>query len=35
MTLSLNRKIIYPDSDGQAMADNTQQFQKEDNARNA
>ena len=27
MTLSLDRKIIYPDSDGQPMADNTEQFQ--------
>ncbi len=26
MTLSLDREIIYPDSDGQPMADNTQQF---------
>ncbi len=26
MTLSLDRKIIYPDSDGQLMADNTLQF---------
>ncbi|MEG3438643.1 Uma2 family endonuclease [Pannus brasiliensis CCIBt3594] len=26
MTLSLNREIIYPDSDGQPMADNTEQF---------
>ncbi|MBD2545000.1 Uma2 family endonuclease [Planktothricoides raciborskii] len=26
MTLSLDRNIIYPDSDGQPMADNTQQF---------
>jgi Uma2 family endonuclease len=27
MTLSLERDIIYPDSDGQPMADNTEQFQ--------
>jgi Uma2 family endonuclease len=26
MTVSLDRDIIYPDSDGQPMADNTQQF---------
>ena len=26
MTVSLERQIIYPDSDGQPMADNTQQF---------
>jgi Uma2 family endonuclease len=26
MTLSTNPKVIYPDSDGQPMADNTQQF---------
>ncbi|MBL1210459.1 Uma2 family endonuclease [Geminocystis sp. GBBB08] len=26
MTLSLNREIIYPDSDGQPMAENTKQF---------
>jgi Uma2 family endonuclease len=26
MTLSLNREILYPDSDGQPMADNTKQF---------
>ncbi len=26
MTPSVNRKIIYPDSDGQPMADNTKQF---------
>ena len=26
MTLSLNRNVIYPDSDGQPMADNTKQF---------
>jgi hypothetical protein len=26
MTLSLDREIIYPDSDGQPIADNTQQF---------
>ena len=26
MTLSLDREIIYPDSDGQPMADNTKQF---------
>ncbi len=26
MTISLDREIIYPDSDGQPMADNTQQF---------
>ena len=26
MTLSLDRNIIYPDSDGQPMTDNTQQF---------
>lgn len=26
MTLSLDPKIIYPDSDGQPMADNTKQF---------
>jgi Uma2 family endonuclease len=26
MTLSLDQKIIYPDSDGQPMADNTKQF---------
>jgi len=27
MTLSLDRKIIYLDSEGQPMADNTEQFQ--------
>ena len=27
MTLALDRQIIYPDSDGQPMADNTEQFQ--------
>jgi Uma2 family endonuclease len=27
MSLSLDRDIIYPDSDGQPMADNTEQFQ--------
>jgi Uma2 family endonuclease len=27
MSLSLDRDIIYPDSDGQTMADNTEQFQ--------
>ena len=26
MSVSVNRKIIYPDSDGQPMADNTKQF---------
>jgi Uma2 family endonuclease len=26
MTLALDREIIYPDSDGQPMADNTEQF---------
>ena len=26
MTVSLNRQLVYPDSDGQPMADNTQQF---------
>jgi Uma2 family endonuclease len=26
MTVSLDREIVYPDSDGQPMADNTQQF---------
>ncbi len=26
MSVSLNREIIYPDSDGQPMADNTKQF---------
>lgn len=26
MTVSLERQIIYPDSDGQPMADNTKQF---------
>ncbi|MGB3691301.1 MAG: Uma2 family endonuclease [Spirulinaceae cyanobacterium] len=26
MTLSLDRDLVYPDSDGQPMADNTQQF---------
>lgn len=26
MTVSLNRPLIYPDSDGQPMADNTKQF---------
>jgi Uma2 family endonuclease len=26
MTLSLDRKIIYPESDGKPMADNTKQF---------
>ncbi|MGC1245062.1 MAG: Uma2 family endonuclease, partial [Spirulinaceae cyanobacterium] len=26
MTLSLDRDLIYPDSDGQPMADNTLQF---------
>ena len=26
MTISVDRKIIYPDSDGQPMADNTKQF---------
>jgi Uma2 family endonuclease len=26
MTISLDREIIYPDSDGQPMADNTKQF---------
>jgi Uma2 family endonuclease len=26
MALSVDRPIIYPDSDGQPMADNTQQF---------
>lgn len=27
MTLALDRQIIYPDSDGQPMADNTEQFE--------
>ncbi|MEB3248629.1 MAG: Uma2 family endonuclease, partial [Merismopediaceae bacterium] len=27
MTLALDREIIYPDSDGQPMADNTEQFE--------
>ncbi|MBJ7899808.1 MAG: Uma2 family endonuclease [Cyanobacteria bacterium RI_101] len=27
MTIALNREVIYPDSDGQLMADNTEQFQ--------
>jgi Uma2 family endonuclease len=26
MTVSLDRQLVYPDSDGQPMADNTQQF---------
>jgi hypothetical protein len=26
MTVGLNRAVIYPDSDGQPMADNTLQF---------
>jgi Uma2 family endonuclease len=26
MSVSVNRQIIYPDSDGQPMADNTKQF---------
>ena len=26
MTVALNRAVIYPDSDGQPMADNTLQF---------
>lgn len=28
MTVAIDREIIYPDSDGQPMADNTEQFQK-------
>jgi Uma2 family endonuclease len=27
MTVALDRQVIYPDSDGQPMADNTEQFQ--------
>jgi hypothetical protein len=27
MTIAVDRQIIYPDSDGQPMADNTEQFQ--------
>ncbi len=27
MTIALDREVIYPDSDGQPMADNTEQFQ--------
>jgi hypothetical protein len=26
MTLALDREIVYPESDGQPMADNTEQF---------
>jgi Uma2 family endonuclease len=26
MSLLLNREVVYPESDGQPMADNTQQF---------
>ena len=26
MTVALDREIVYPDSDGQPMADNTKQF---------
>ena len=26
MVISLKREIVYPDSDGQPMADNTKQF---------